>query len=76
MNMNSPRPNPYELDLETFNVADPALFQAGLEAPFFERLRDEAPVHYCPDSAFGPYWSITRYHDIMAVDKDHQRFSS
>jgi len=76
MNMNSPRPNPYELDLETFNVADPAIFQAGLEAPFFERLRDEAPVHYCPDSAFGPYWSITRYHDIMAVDKDHQRFSS
>ncbi len=24
----------------------------------------------------GPYWSITRYKDIMAVDTDHHRFSS
>jgi cytochrome P450 len=33
-------------------------------------------VHYCPDSLNGPYWSITKYNDIMAVDTDHQRFSS
>lgn len=44
--------------------------------PYFERLREEDPVHYCPDSPFGPYWSITRYEDIMAVDTDHRSFSS
>ena len=30
------------------------------------RLRDEAPVHYCPQSQYGPYWSITRFDDILA----------
>jgi cytochrome P450 len=39
-------------------------------------MRDEDPLHYCPDSFNGPYWSVTRYEDIMAVDTDHKRFSS
>ena len=28
------------------------------------------------DEPIGPYWSVTRYEDIMAVDTDHKRFSS
>ena len=44
--------------------------------PYFDRLRDEAPVHYTPESDYGPYWSITRYNDIMAIDTNHQVFSS
>jgi len=44
--------------------------------PFFERLRHEAPVHYTAESRFGPYWSVTRYHDIMAVDTNPAVFSS
>ena len=43
---------------------------------YFERLREEAPVHYCKDSEFGPYWSVTRYADIMEVDSNWQDFSS
>ena len=27
-------------------------------------------------SAFGPYWSVTRYDDIVTVDKDFERFSA
>jgi cytochrome P450 len=42
----------------------------------FDRLRKEDPVHYTPDSFVGPYWSVTKYEDIMAVDTDHKRFSS
>ena len=42
----------------------------------FERLRREDPVHFTADSEFGPYWSITRWDDIMAVDTDHEAFSS
>ena len=42
----------------------------------FERLRKEDPVHYTPESDYGPYWSITKYHDIVAVDTNHQAFSS
>ena len=57
-------------------VADPALFQADAFWPYFERLRREDPVHYCRESEFGPYWSITKYKDIMAVDTNHKVFSS
>ena len=62
--------------LENLNPAQPDLFAADAMWPIFERLRAEAPVHYTPDSAYGPFWSVTRYNDIMAVDTNHQVFSS
>jgi cytochrome P450 len=62
--------------LDQINVARPELFQQGCHWAYFERLRREAPVHYCPEHEFGPYWSVTRYQDIMAVDTNHQVFSS
>ena len=68
--------DPYDIPLEQLNVANPELFRQQLHWRYFDRLRDEAPVHYCADSQYGPYWSITRYDDIMAVDKNHQVFSS
>ncbi|MEM7080306.1 MAG: cytochrome P450 [Pseudomonadota bacterium] len=68
--------DPYALPLEEINVSNPELFKHQLVYPYFARLRDEAPVHYCANSQYGPYWSITRYHDIQDVDKNHQVFSS
>jgi cytochrome P450 len=62
--------------LERLDMSDPKRFQDGTIWPYFERLRREAPVHYCPDSPLGPYWSVTRYHDIFAVDTNHAVFSS
>jgi cytochrome P450 len=44
--------------------------------PFFERLRREDPVHYTAEGRFGPYWSVTRYNDILAVDSNASTFSS
>jgi cytochrome P450 len=63
-------------DLASIDVSDPMIFKNDAFRPVFARLRKEAPVHYCRDSPFGPYWSITRFHDIMAVDKNHHDFSS
>ena len=62
--------------LDRFDVSRARLFAQDVHRPFFERLRREAPVHYCADSEFGPYWSISTYEAIMAVDTDHRRFSS
>src|SRR5207237_9441172 len=42
----------------------------------FQRLLAEAPVHHCADSVFGPYWSVTRHADIMAVEAHPEIFSS
>ena len=63
-------------DLSRVDVSDPMIFKNDAFRPIFARLRKEAPVHYCKESPFGPYWSITRFHDIMAVDKNHHDFSS
>jgi cytochrome P450 len=65
-----------DIPLDQIDVSDPQLFQDGTIWPYFERLRREDPVHYCGRSAFGPYWSITKYKDIMQVDTNHAVFSS
>src|SRR5919205_261321 len=65
-----------QLPLERFDVSDPGLYQSQSYFSYFERLRREDPVHWCADSRFGPYWSITRYKDIVAVEVNHQVFSS
>jgi cytochrome P450 len=62
--------------LETLDPSRADLFQRNVHGEYFRRLRQEDPVHYTPDSMFGPFWSITRFHDIVAVDADHQSFSS
>jgi cytochrome P450 len=68
--------DPYSIPIEDLDPANPYLFEAGVHWNWFKRLRDEAPVHYCAGSDFGPYWSITRYEDIMTVDTSHEVFSS
>src|SRR5260370_27619858 len=70
------RETAFSLPLDQLNPAQPALFESDTHWPYFERLRKEDPVHYTRESAFGPYWSITKYNDIMAVDTNHQGFSS
>jgi cytochrome P450 len=69
-------PDPYSIPLEDLDVGDPMLFKADAIWPYFERLRKEAPVHYCKNGQFGPYWSITKFDDIMEVEKNHEVFSS
>ncbi|MFZ5728333.1 MAG: cytochrome [Phenylobacterium sp. RIFCSPHIGHO2_01_FULL_70_10] len=66
----------YAMPLDQINVADGELFRTDTMWPYFERLRKEAPVHYQAEHEFGPYWSVTKYKDIMAVDTDHETFSS
>ncbi len=66
----------YSLPLAELDPGHPKLFQANTMWPYFERLRAEAPVHYTPESMFGPYWSVTKYKDILAVEANHEVFSS
>ena len=66
----------YALPLEALNPAQTERFQDDTIWPVFERLRREDPVHFTADSEFGPYWSITRWDDIMAVDTNHEAFTS
>jgi len=58
------------------DVGDPRLYREDAWRPHFARLRAEDPVHYHPESPYGPYWSVTRYADILKVELDHATYSS
>jgi cytochrome P450 len=64
------------MPLAEIDVSNPALYQQDVWQPYFRRLRREAPVHYCRTSPVGPYWSVTKHKDIIALEVDHRRFSS
>ncbi|MEQ8312533.1 MAG: cytochrome P450 [Gammaproteobacteria bacterium] len=66
----------YEVPLEQIDLSHPGIWQANEFLPFLERLRKEDPVHYCAESAVGPYWSVMKYRDIMTVDTTHEIYSS
>ena len=62
--------------LEEIDVSNAALFGEDAWQPWFARLREEAPVHYCAESPVGAYWSVTSHDLIKQVDTNHQVFSS
>ena len=62
--------------LTSIDVSDPRLYQDDTWHELFAQLRRDDPVHYCEASPFGPYWSVTRYDDIFAVELDHANYSS
>jgi cytochrome P450 len=76
--MHGPGADPWKIPLDQFHPADPELFRTNAFWDYFARLRKEEPVHYCTNSdpEIGPYWSVTKFNDIMAVDTNHQVFSS
>ena len=69
-------PDVSTLAIDDIDVSNPFLFKQNCWEPYFKRLRDERPVHFQKNSLFGPFWSVTRYEDIMFVDKHHELFSS
>ena len=70
----------WTMPLDEINPVDVKLWPNEDFWPYFERLRKEDPLHYSlnenGEERQGPYWSVTRYNDIMAIDTDHKRFSS
>ncbi|MFT6490350.1 MAG: hypothetical protein ACJAXQ_001131, partial [Parvibaculaceae bacterium] len=63
-----PDVDPYTVPLDKIDPARADLFDSQAHWKYFERLRNEDPVHFCADSEFGPYWSITKFKDIVYVD--------
>ena len=74
--MTQTNPRLAALPIEQIDVSQPHLFQSNEVLDYFRRLRNEAPVHYCAESAYGPYWSVTRFEDIVSVDTQPDQYSS
>src|SRR3546814_12606297 len=63
-------------ETDALDVSHPQIYRDDSWRQPFKRLRAEHPVYYCPQSRSGPYWSISRYADIVRVDTDPLSFSS
>ena len=70
------RDKAWSMPLEQIDPSKGYLFENDYVGWYFERLRRDDPVHLAHSKRFGPYWSVTRYKDIMAVDTNHAIFSS
>ena len=70
------RAEAYSTPLDQIDVSVGARFVTNTFWPFFERLRREDPVHYGVSPEFGPFWSITKFDDIIAIETNHDVFSS
>ncbi len=68
--------DPYSLKLHELDPSAGALFKYQAHWDYFKRLREEDPVHFVDSEDFGPYWSITKFNDIMFVDSHHDLFTS
>ncbi|MFF7180838.1 cytochrome P450 [Streptomyces sp. NPDC008121] len=67
---------------EGFDATDPDLLQARIPFPEFARLRQTAPVWWCPQprgiTGFDDegYWAVTRHADVKYVSTRPELFSS
>ncbi|MBP6013571.1 MAG: cytochrome P450 [Alphaproteobacteria bacterium] len=69
-------PDPWTMPLSEIDASNAELFERNEHWDYFARLRRDDPVHYTPQSDFGPYWSITKFKDIVQVETSHTIFSS
>ena len=76
LEQDDPVPPAQEIDLEGLDLIDVEVWRQDKMWDRFTRLRKEDPLHWTPDSISGPYWSVTRYKDVLAIDTNHKRFSS
>ena len=70
------RKKAFTIPVEAIDPATAEHFFDDTIGHYFERLRRDDPVHFCNSSVWGPFWSVTRFEDIMHVDTNHQIFSS
>jgi len=68
--------DPKTFPLEKIDPSDYELFTSDQLWGYFERLRREDPVHWVAESDFGPYWAVTKFDDIVYVEKNPELFCS
>ncbi|MEV5539738.1 cytochrome P450 [Saccharopolyspora shandongensis] len=68
--------DPHAIDLDAVDLRDPALYRNGDPHAVWHAMRHRDPVRWQPIGQGSGFWSVTRYHDIVAVLRDHATFTS
>ena len=64
-------------ELTGIDLTDRDTYVRGVPFEQFDRLRAEAPVYRHPGHAEGAdFWAVTRYEDVVTVNRDNETFSS
>jgi cholest-4-en-3-one 26-monooxygenase len=65
------------MSLATIDLTNQDAFVNGVPHEWFATLRREAPIFWHPEPDGGPgFWCVTRYDDVVTVNRDNQTFSS
>ena len=64
------------VSLSDVDLTDLDRWSRGAPHEWFALLRSEAPVFWQDERDGRGFWSLTRYHDILAASKDYATFSS
>ena len=51
------------------NLMVPERFTVGHPHLEWKKLRDTAPIYYCRPKGYRPYWAVTKYKDIVEIEK-------
>lgn len=64
------------IDLDSVDLFDPELYASGSPHAIWKAMRERSPVHrqVLPDGR--SFWSVTTYHEVNDVLRDHTRFTS
>ncbi len=62
--------------IDPFDVSRAELYAEDRWQEVFRKLRAEAPIHFVPESDFGPYWSVSTYKPIVHIEALPRIFSS
>ncbi len=62
---------------EELDLSDPQTFITGPPHEYYTWLRNNDPVHWNPSERIAPgFWVVSKYDDIIAVERDVQTYSS
>ncbi len=59
-----------------FDVSRSDIYAEDRWQPIFARMRAEGPMHYIPESPFGPYWAVVKHDAIQHIESLPELYSS
>lgn len=58
------------------DITDPDVYRSGVPHATFTRLRDEDPISWWEERDGSGFWAVTRYQDIIDLNRDFKSFTS